>query len=470
MEIIALAGSADFFNNDIEGQVDGTAAKRSPGSTVKPFIYALAIDQGKLHPLTMLKDAPADFSSYHPDNFDGDFHGPVKAQDALNLSRNVPAVYTASLLKAPDLYDFLVEGGVAGLNTKAHYGLAVVLGGAELTMRELVTLYALLANGGILRAITDEGEAIPPSGTEKRLLSREACFLVLSMLEENRQTKPFLSARDSGMEAPPVYWKTGTSLGYKDSWTVGIFDQYVLAVWVGNFSGEGNPAFTGSRAAAPLFFDIVSALRRNGLSEPDSLTTPVHTPPEVTRIEVCSLSGQIPKDCCPHRIWTWFVPGLSPIEPCAIHREIHVDRRTGFRRWLAAPGATDIVTWEFWPSDLAALLARAGLPKKPPPPFAPGETFLPPHTSGLAPEIVSPLSRIAYVVRPRLREYGEIPFIATGDADAQRLFWFIDGRFMGESRPEAPLFWTAVPGTYHVRCVDDRGRADETALHVISSD
>ena len=469
MDIRALTGSADFFDDDIEGQVDGTAAKRSPGSTVKPFIYALAMDQGKLHPMTMLKDAPADFSSYHPDNFDGDFHGPVKARDALNLSRNIPAVYVASLLKNPDLYDFLAEGGVTDLNTKSYYGLAVVLGGVELTMRELVTLYALLANDGVLRAVNDEGEAPPPTGVEKRLLSREACFMVLSMLEENRQTKPFLAARSPGTEAP-VYWKTGTSIGFKDAWTVGIFDQYVLAVWVGNFNGEGNPAFTGSHAAAPLFFDIVTALRRNGLSDPDSLTTPVHTPPGVTKIEVCAISGQIPKDCCPHRVWTWFIPGLSPIEPCTIHREINVDRRTGLRRWLAVPGITETVTWEFWPSDLSVLFTRAGLSKKSPPPFAPGETFLLPNSSGLAPEIISPLSRIAYVTRPRLKEYGEIPLTATADADAGRLFWFLNGRFVGESRPETPLFWTAVPGTYHVRCVDDHGRSDETALHVISAD
>src|SRR6266704_2237909 len=153
MDVKALVGSADFLNRDIAGQVNGTTAKRSPGSTLKPFIYALAIDQGVLHPMTILKDAPSAFGGYAPENFDGRFAGPLTAKEALIRSRNVPAVYVASRLSQPDLYGMLQMAGVSGLKSREYYGLALVLGGGELTMEELVSLYGALANDGAVRPV-----------------------------------------------------------------------------------------------------------------------------------------------------------------------------------------------------------------------------------------------------------------------------------------------------------------------------
>ena len=148
-EVRALVGSADYFSDIIDGQVNGTAAKRSPGSTLKPFIYGLALDQGLLHPHTILKDAPANFGPFSPENFDGRFVGPISVQEALVRSRNIPAVYVASWLKQPTLYDFLKQQGVTRMASEQHYGLALALGGAEVTMEELVRLYLMLANSGV---------------------------------------------------------------------------------------------------------------------------------------------------------------------------------------------------------------------------------------------------------------------------------------------------------------------------------
>src|SRR5205814_1591336 len=124
MDVKAVIGSADFFNKAISGQVNGTIAKRSPGSTLKPFIYALAMDQGLIHPMTVLKDAPVSFGPFSPENFDGSFSGPITARDALIRSRNVPAVTLASRLSKPSLYEFLKDAGVSGLAPENHYGLA----------------------------------------------------------------------------------------------------------------------------------------------------------------------------------------------------------------------------------------------------------------------------------------------------------------------------------------------------------
>lgn len=184
MEVKALVGSGNFFSEDIRGQINGTLAKRSPGSSLKPFIYALAIDQGLIHPHTVLKDAPAQFGAYDPENFDRDFVGPIKAKDALTLSRNIPAIGLMNQLKDPDFYDFLVAAHVRGLKPKQHYGLSLALGGAEVTMQELVSLYAMLANQGIWRPL--RMEAKQPQVAGEPLLSPEAAFLTLDILRTRR--------------------------------------------------------------------------------------------------------------------------------------------------------------------------------------------------------------------------------------------------------------------------------------------
>ena len=153
MSVVASVGSAAFTDDAIQGQVDGTRARRSPGSALKPFIYGLAIDQGLLQPMTMLRDTPQAFGARSPENFDGEFAGPLSAQDALVRSRNVPAVSVGLQLRAPGFHGFLRAASVGRLESAAHYGLALFLGGPEVTMREVAALYAMLANGGVLRPL-----------------------------------------------------------------------------------------------------------------------------------------------------------------------------------------------------------------------------------------------------------------------------------------------------------------------------
>ncbi len=153
MGVKAMVGSADYFDASIQGQVNGTLARRSPGSTLKPLIYALGFDQGVLHPQTVLRDVPTAFGPYTPENFDGRFLGPITATDALNRSRNIPAVWVASQLHSPDLYGFLQGAGIGHLASEQHYGLALVLGGGEVTPQELAGLYAMLANRGVLQPL-----------------------------------------------------------------------------------------------------------------------------------------------------------------------------------------------------------------------------------------------------------------------------------------------------------------------------
>jgi len=460
MHVIASIGSVDFANAEINGQVDGTRAKRSPGSTLKPFIYALAIDQGLIHPLSILYDVPVNFGSYAPDNYDKDFRGPISARDALRLSRNIPALRLAAEIQKPDLYDFIKNAGITGLRDRAQYGLSLVLGGAEVTMRELATLYAMLANDGVLKPlITDVDNATLDK--PRRLLSPEASFMTLDMLAT--RPKEYTTSRDR-----VVYWKTGTSNGFHDAWTAGVFGHYVLVVWVGNFNGSNNPAFVGARAAAPVFFQMIDAVNASESNHDIIASKAQHL--RLRKIDVCATTGDVSLENCPASDKGWFIPGVSPIHNHDIYRKILVDLRTGERACYFQSGITDYRTFEIWPTELQHTLESAGIHKTPLPQWqkscsesADAETI----NDGQKPTITSPQSGIEY--HAHVNDTNDtVPFIANADGDAQTMHWFLNNKYLGASKPAEPFSWHPEPGQYYVRVVDDRGRSNTTNLLVVS--
>lgn len=460
MTVKAALGSVDFFDDRIQGQVNGVRARRSPGSALKPFLYALGMEQGLIHPLAMLKDAPASFGGYNPENFDREFTGPVKAGEALIKSRNIPAVYIATRLHRPTFHEFLRDAGIGELRDEPHYGLALVLGGAEVTMEELAQLYAMLANGGVLRPLRYLQDAPVEEG--RRVLGEAATFLVLDILEKNpRPGQAFRSDWTRG--AQPVYWKTGTSFAFRDAWSVGIFGPYVLAVWIGNFDGEGNPAFVGVDAAAPLMFAMIDAIRAR---QPDLPPTVIRTPENLTRVEVCAVSGQLPGRYCRHTAQTWFIPGVSPIKSCEVHRAVTVDLRTGRRVCHAGAPGTRTEVYEFWPSDLLKLFRQAGMPRRVPPADTPDCPLDARAAHGQPPQITSPQAGLVYQLRARRVGHETLPLQAVTDADVRSVYWFIDEKFLGASKSGQPFFWQAKPGTFMLRAVDDQGRADAREVTV----
>ena len=466
MEVRASVGSAGYHDDSIQGQVNGTIAKRSPGSTLKPFIYALALEQGIIHPETMLKDTPASFNEYTPDNFGSDFAGPVHAWQALVDSRNIPAITLARDIAHPDLYEFLKNAGIAGLKEREHYGLSIVLGSAEVSMQELVRLYGIIANGGVLKPLVAETHAAlstaqATSASGKRMLSREAAFITRKMLEENTQPT---SVRPETSRGVPIAFKTGTSIGFKDCWCVAIFDRYILCVWIGNFDGQGNNAFQGRTMATPLLFNIADAMLAN-IPESSRLTEP--TPPDgVTRIPVCQVSGCIPGPDCPSTSMTWFIPGVSPIASCRIHRKIRIDARTGYRTDESEGKYVKSEVREFWPTDLLELFDEAGLPRLVPPPYPPKETRYDNRREGFAPVITSPLSNTNYILRAADDRRKTIVLAAAADADAEELFWFADSEFLGRAKTDEKLLWQPKTGVHAITAVDRKGRSGSIKITV----
>lgn len=459
MGVRALVGSADYFDEAIHGQVNGSAGKRSPGSTLKPFIYALALDQGALHPATVLRDVPTAFGPYAPENFDGRFVGPVTASDALIRSRNVPAVAVAAQLHQPSFYQFLHEAGIAGMASERHYGLALALGGGEVTMQELVRLYAMLSNDGLLKPLRWRRDDPQVGGTA--LLSPEAAYITRDMLLRNPRPDLHFAG---GLRRQPAAWKTGTSWGFRDAWSVGIVGPYVLAVWLGNFDGSSNPALIGVDVAAPLFFSIVDGLRGAGV---DLAEPPRRWPLNLKRVEVCKASGDLPNAWCPQRAWTWFIPGKSPIRASTVHRAVAVDVATG----RAACGPFDparmrLQVFEFWPSDLMRAFAQAGMPRRAPPADADCAN-LADIGLGDAPKIQSPLRATRYVLRLSRPRDSAIELRATVDADVSRVFWFAGGSYIATTQRGGSAQW--IPereGTYRLSAVDDHGRADTRQVEV----
>ncbi|OGT83401.1 MAG: penicillin-binding protein 1C [Gammaproteobacteria bacterium RIFCSPLOWO2_02_FULL_61_13] len=462
LSVKALVGSADYFDAAIAGQVNGVLAKRSPGSTLKPFLYGLAMDQGLIHPLSILKDAPTAFGPFTPENFDGRFAGPVHARDALVRSRNVPAVWLATQVRQPSLHGFLKSAGISRLRSESHYGLALALGGGDLSMEELAGLYAMLGNGGVFKPLRYRRSAPDPDGVQ--LLSDEAAFLVLDML----RSAPRPDGLPDGSRGRNwrVAWKTGTSWGFRDAWTAGLVGDYVVVIWVGNFDGRGNPAFVGVEAAAPLFFRVADALP---LALANERSAPDLPPRSLTRVNICAASGDLPNAWCPQTLSSWFIPGRSPIRVSNLHRPVLVDTRTGNAACPPIdPTFTRQEVFEYWSSDMLRLFRLAGMPRRTPPDTVQGCTANSKISAAgdEVPRVRSPMENVTYTLRLS-RPDESIPLRASLAADARTLYWFADTRYLGQSPGDSGLPWRPDAGRhYELTAVDDHGRSVRRNLRV----
>jgi penicillin-binding protein 1C len=257
-EILGEVGSADFFDASRAGWIDMTRILRSPGSTLKPFIYGLAIEEGLVAQETLIEDRPADFAGYRPKNFDMSYQGDVSVRQALQLSLNVPAISLLDAVGPTRLTSRFRQAGVnLHLPPGEAPGLAIGLGGVGISLRDLVQLYTGLANGGRVRALRDGSEpagAVRPDGGGT-VLSETAAWQVTDMLAGVRPPE--------GAMPRGIAYKTGTSYGYRDAWSIGFDGRYVLGVWVGRPDAGAAPGLSGYVSAAPILFD---AFAKSGLA------------------------------------------------------------------------------------------------------------------------------------------------------------------------------------------------------------
>lgn len=329
--VLAEVGTVAFGERSAGSAVDAVRARRQPGSTLKPFVYARSFEGG-LSPMAMLADVPTDLgghgASYAPENFDGTYLGPVSAREALAASLNVPAVQLAGDLGAASLVTTLRAAGLSLPEGARRYGLSIALGSGEVTPLELATAYTTLARGGSfapLRTRAEDGSAAPV-----RVIAPDAVALVTDALADPLARVRGLRTRGP-FELPfPVAVKTGTSSGYRDAWTAGYTRERVVVVWTGNLDGTPTDRLTGAAGAGPLFTDVIAramrdVTRRSALLDADLLD----------EADVCPLSGLRAGPACTGHVHRRFAKGKAPREVCNAHvfatREAH-----GFR--CAAPG------------------------------------------------------------------------------------------------------------------------------------
>ena len=417
-ELRAMVGSPDFWNLSASGQVNASVAKRSPGSTLKPFAYALAMDQGLMTPESMLADVPMHFAGYTPQNYSLDYRGPVSVRQALVQSLNIPALKCVEQVGLDRFVSELRQLGFSTLNHSAeHYGLGVVIGSCEATLLDLSNAYACLARGGSwqpLRLLKGAGV-----GDAHEIFSAESAFMVADMLGGDERSDE-LVGHVADAVLPRVAWKSGTSTGHRDAWTVAYNPDYVVGVWLGNPDGRGSDALIGGSAAAPVAGEIFRRLYPEGNS-------PWFEKPEGLKVrQVCARSGQLPCSECAATVSDFYIPRISSASRC--------------------PGTG------IWPDEIQSFLEQQGLCES--------------DAEERPLDIVSPVDGETYRLLPTASGLRQEIKLAADQAGSAALYWFVDDQLLRTAEAEQSIFWPLEKGAHTIACADAQGHSSRVQILV----
>lgn len=463
-QVKALVGNFDFWDAEHGGQIAGFARPRSPGSALKPFIYALALDRGVALPNHLVPDIPLNYSDYSPRNYDGDFTGLVALEDALSHSLNIPFVRLLSQVGVERFLGTLSAGGVKSLvDRPGYYGLSAAIGALELTPLELAGLYATLAADGQYRALHWLAEEAPPdlgSASGDSLFSPGATFLTRRALA--RRDRPDFPSRRRLSGAPPrVHWKTGTSYGHRDAWAAGSGPQYTAVVWLGNFDNQPSVDLVGADAAGPILFDLLEALEDRTLPRIADLPTG-----DLKRVEVCAYSGHLPTPSCEQREWALALRRRVPTSTCAYHVAVDVDLETGLALNPSCRSGRSFERRNYlvYPASIRRWLVRGHRFLAAPPSLAPGC-----ETAGARrrPAIVSPPAGQVLVLVPGMATSDqEVPLQAESPHVGATFSWFINGEFFATKDATERVWWEPSPGRHEIVVVDEAGRSSRRNFEV----
>ena len=464
-EWLAWEGSGDYFGGVFGGAIDGVTTPRQPGSTLKPFTYALAFERGET-PASVLADIPSHFPTaeegvvYTPHNYDNHYRGPLRVRAALASSVNVPAVAMLSKLGPESLLHFLRRAGFSHLDRTAdYYGLGLTLGDAEVTLEQLVTAYATFARGGL--SVQPSCIRTSVHAPTRRLVHEPTAFWITDILADP-DARAYAFGTGSNLDFPfPVAVKTGTSQAYRDNWTIGYTRDVTVGVWVGNFDRRELQGSSGVTGAAPIFNAVMlAAVKRVRGALPIGDTTPILEPPDdLVRTPVCALSGMRPSTHCPAVENEW-LEKKAPAKFCTWHHAGEVRLPDEYGAWVApltrrfAPpsprqagrGATGV--WPLSPlggervAPSTSLRAGSGRVR--------GATF---PTF----KIANPPNGATYLIDPTLRtEFQTLKLRATA---ATQVAWKIDGKSVANE-------WPLKPGEHTIIATDEAGRNDRVTIYV----
>jgi penicillin-binding protein 1C len=459
--VLAYVGNIpDLEDTEHGNQVDVIQAPRSTGSILKPFLFAALMESGKLNPTMLVPDIPTRIGSFAPENFDRQFDGAVRANEALARSLNVPAVRMLQDYGVEPFYDFLKKAGISTLKRPPeHYGLSLILGGSEATLWDLTGGYASMAR--ILRMYEEhdgfyESNPFAPLNyiVRQEKPKEEAAQPILHASSVYETFRALLEVKRPGEEeswqmfASPrkIAWKTGTSFGFRDAWAIGVTRDYVVGVWAGNADGEGRSGLTGASAAAPVLFDIFGILPQSRwFSRPADEFRPT---------VVCSESGYLPSQFCEHTD-TVQLPWNLNIKICPYHRLVHLDQTENYQVTALCENPSRMIhkNWFVLPPTMEYYYKNKN----------PFYRVLPPYKPGCSPddepmELIYPhdLNRIFLPVQLD-GSPGEVLFEAVHrDRDAV-VFWYIDEYFMAETTGKHQLLARPEPGWHTLVLSDGNG-------------
>lgn len=458
-EVRALVGNFDFLSGEPGSQLVAFDAPRSPGSALKPFIYALSIDAGKALPEHLVLDTPIHFGGYSPENYDGRFHGLVELETALSQSLNVPFVRALEGLGVERFVSDLRMWGVESLKDEpGHYGLSAAIGALEVTPLELAGLYTMLAAGGEYRELLVEPRAPGAQRHQVQALSPGAAWLTRRALRL-RDRPDFPSRRRNSSVASAIHWKTGTSYGHRDAWSAGSGQNYTAVVWLGNLDHSPSAHLVGAEAAGPIFFDLLEGLEHDApRAEPD------RAPSDLKEIEVCSYSGRLPGPGCPRTKLARALRQHVPTERCPYHQQLDVELSSGLALLPECRAGRRYEPRSFlvWPASLRRYLSAEHRQLPSPPSFAADcrQTQV-----ASAPAILTPQpNQVALLMEDLAPEAQEIPLSA--ESQSARLSWFVDGEFLGTVAADERVWWKPRLGRHEIVVTDEAGQSAKRTLLV----
>jgi penicillin-binding protein 1C len=450
-EVLAWVGSTDYFNDDAAGAIDYTRVARSPGSALKPFLYALALERGVITPATILDDIQAGPGGIV--NADGRFLGPLLPRVALANSRNVPAAELLSQLGLGAGYSFLAELGLHDGRTAARrYGLGLAIGGLPVTLERLVTAYTALAGDGRLREpVWIAGEKAP----SRRVLSEDTAREIALFLSDPMARLPSFP-RMGATEYPfPVAVKTGTSSRYRDAWAVGFSTRYLMGVWVGDPEFRPMDHLGGYASAARLLQAVVLRLHPD---QADGLSDVSFPPPRgFEPHRLCALTGRLATPACDRVFLEWLRPGEAPVEHCRSHLRLVVDRSSGDLASESTPrGRREVRGFVELPPRYAAWAMAEGLPR-PPGLFggwtsAPGGGRTAARARPVRLSVAAPESGLHVFRDPEVPpDRSTLALRAIVDPPVPQVLWYVDGAPFELAGYPYTARWVLRPGEHRIQ-------------------
>lgn len=454
-KIVSYAGSADFKDTTDGGQVNGAAAIRQPGSTLKPLLYGMCIDEGLLTPKEIINDVPVNYAGYAPENYDQQFNGYVTVEYALEHSLNIPAVRSLQRLGKDKLVAKLSSLNFEQVKKDRNkLGLSLVLGGCGTTLEELTALFSSFANDGIY--FSPQYLQNDSSTNFLRVLSEPSNYMINNILSKvNRPDFPLNWQATERM--PKIAWKTGTSYGRKDAWSIGYNKKYTVGVWVGNFSGQGIPELSGANTATPLLFKIFNSIDYNNDRD-------WFQPPKDCELrQVCSETGLPPGPYCSNLLSDYFIPLVSSTATCQHVQEVKLSPdesvsycnncapATGYKKKMYKRLAAEMQDY-FFVNNIAF-------------------EQVPPHNpdceiifKGNGPNITSPLNGNEYYISKKSPE--PLQLAASAGNDVNKLYWYINDQFLKASSAHEKQFFIPDEGLVKISCTDDKGRNRNIRIRV----